>query len=78
MFNTPLSVGDGSLAIRDFTLEAENIPITMSFNPYLGFIILIGGYFFNIFTETGTLLIEFMHVYVLYMFESNMSTTVYR
>ena len=56
MFNNPLSVGDGTLALADFKIKAEKIPATINFQSLLGIMIITGVYFFNLFTETGTML----------------------
>ena len=56
MFNNPLSIGNGQLALKDYNVKAIKIPVTISFQPFLGIIIIVGVYFFNVFTETGTML----------------------
>jgi len=50
MFNNPLSVGNGDLAIQDFKIEAKKIPVTIEFYSFMGVLIIFGVYFFSLFT----------------------------
>jgi hypothetical protein len=50
LFNSPLNVGDGSLNIGCYSLQAAKIPVSVDFPATLGILLLIGAYFFNIFT----------------------------
>lgn len=57
IFNNPLSVGGGKLEIKNYRLAAEKPSIEVNFPAVLGILILVGAYFFNIFTEIGKVLI---------------------
>jgi len=50
LFNSPFSVGDGQLSLDSFSLKAAKIPVSIDFPGTIGVLLLIGGYFFNIFT----------------------------
>ena len=78
LFNVPLSVGNGQLNLASYSLLAKKNTIVINFPTVFGIIVLLGAYFFNIFTETGKLLIEFIHVFILYMFKSSIVLTLYR
>lgn len=59
-----------------YSLQAKKSDIVIQFPSALGIILVFTGYTFNTFTEIGKLLIEFIHIYVLYMFQSRMTTTI--
>lgn len=50
LFNSPLSIGDGSLPLGCYRLKAAKIPVLISFPATVGILLLIGAYFFNLFT----------------------------
>jgi hypothetical protein len=50
LFNSPLSIGNGSLELGCFAIKATKIPVKLDFPAVLGILVLIGAYFFNSFT----------------------------
>jgi hypothetical protein len=78
LFNNPLAVGDGSLELGSYSLQASQMAVRLDFPVALGVLLLLAAYLFNLFTEIGRKLVEFIHVYILFMFRSTMSTTIYR
>ena len=56
LFNNPLSVGNGQLDLNCYSIKASKTEVRLDFPYILGIFLVIGVYFFNMFTEIGKLL----------------------
>jgi hypothetical protein len=78
LFSQPLEVGNGTLEPSSFTLIATKMPVSVEFPRSLGIMLVAVAYLFNMTTELGKKLMEFIHIYVLFMFISPMKTVLYQ
>ena len=76
LFTNPINVANGNLNLECYLLSAKKKDIVLKFPAGLGIVLVFAAYAFNTFTEIGKLAIEFIHIYILCMFQSRMTTTI--
>jgi hypothetical protein len=78
LFNAPLSIGEGRLQVNSFTINASKKAIRTEISSGYAIFVLAATYLLSNFTLLGHIIIEYCQFYVLFMFVSRMSTTLYQ
>jgi hypothetical protein len=73
-----MSVGDGSLDVDSYSLRAALKPVFVDYPAGVGLFLVVVAYFFSMTTELGKNLVEFIHIYIFFMFGSVNKTNLYR
>jgi hypothetical protein len=73
-----MTVGQGRLDLGSYSLEASKSPIRTEISTGYATFVMIIGYLLSNFTLLGNIILEYSQFYVLLMFKSRLSTTLYK
>jgi hypothetical protein len=73
-----MSIGSGNLDLGSYAIKASKGDIRTAISNVYTILVLIIGYLLSNFTLLGNIIIEYSQLYVLLMFKSKMSTTLYQ